>query len=132
MNTDGAKENVGEKPGYIYEVAADLGNQKNFSVRGNFPVGATSELINAELDKLLKAIGRQQAKACLPVEQAKLRHMERNLAQLIKNDAITSKKYAGHKSLPVAAQEQIENINKQRFEIDEQKGRIAELEAEAV
>jgi len=135
MNTDGAKENVGEKPGYIYEVSADLGNQKNFSVRGNFPVAASAELINSELDKLLKAIGRQQARACLPAEEAKLRQMERQLKTMIKNHEISSKKYTGHKTLPVVAQEQKENaesfIVEQRVQIEEQKDKIAALVKEA-
>jgi hypothetical protein len=135
MNTDGAKDNVGEKPGYIYEISAELGNQRNFSVRGNFPVGATAGYINVELDKLLKAIGRQQARSCLAAEKSKLSQMERQALAFEKRMAVDFEKYKGHKTLPQQAkldQETVSvNLAEQRSQLLEQKARISELEKEA-
>lgn len=135
MDTTGEKNNIGEKPGYIYEISAELGNTRNISLRGNFPVNADRKHIDAELDKITSAISRKQAQACLPIEKAKLRQMERQLDRMIKNAGINDEKYKQHKSLPVQAQLDRENeqtnIGEQRVQIKEQQERIKELETEA-
>jgi hypothetical protein len=135
MDTTGEKKNIGELPGYIYEISAELGNTRNISLRGNFPVGANRALIDAELDKIISAISRKQAQGCLPIEKAKLRQMERSLERMIKNSEINSEKYRGHKSVPMQGQldreNEMTNIGEQRIQIKEQNERIKELETEA-
>lgn len=134
MDTTGEKTNVGEKPGYIYEISAELGNTRNISLRGNFPMGADLGHINDELDKIIKAITRQQAKTCLPNERAKLRQMERQLASMVKNSEINEAKYKNHKTLPGTAllekENEITRINEQRVLIKEHEQTIEDLSQE--
>ena len=135
MDTTGEKNNIGEKPGYIYEISAELGNTRNISLRGNFPVNADRKLIDAELDKITSAISRKQAQSCLPIEKSKLRTMERQLERMIKNSEINAEKYKGHKQVPMQGQldreNELTNIGEQRVQIKEQMERIKELETEA-
>lgn len=47
--------------GYVYDFAAQLGNETTFTIRGNFDKGASKEAMNAELDKLRLVVTRQQS-----------------------------------------------------------------------
>jgi hypothetical protein len=49
--------------GYVFNFAADLGNGRQLSLNGNLNKGATTEEMNAEVDKIRAVFDRQQAKS---------------------------------------------------------------------
>lgn len=106
-----ADENVGQKPGYIFELGANLGSERTFSIRGNFAVGTTLAQINDELDKLVKATDRQLSRACIPGLEDALAKDEQQLDQFKRNLVLIEKKQAGHKSLPAQAESERDNAN---------------------
>lgn len=67
------------KPGYMYGFVADLGSGRQINVGGNFPIGASKEVMNAELDKLYDVLNRQQAKAAVPAIEQTIMEMEARL-----------------------------------------------------
>lgn len=78
-----------KKIGYAFNIVADVGNGKQFSISTNFDDGATEQEINDKVDMLRKVFDRQQAKsaslgASQEIEQLKLRHKaaEEDLAML--------------------------------------------------
>lgn len=117
MNTEGAKENIGEKPGYIFELGADLGSSRTFSIRGNFAVGTSLEVMNAELDKLVRACDRQLSKAVISTLEEDLFKHEHMLKKAERDYVSAGERTKGHKSLPAVEQANQEN----------QKANIAEL-----
>lgn len=50
------------KAGYVYNVAVSLGDGQSFTISGNFPVGASLDEMNGEIDKVMSVAGRQRAK----------------------------------------------------------------------
>ena len=60
------------KPGYLVGVVADLGSGRQLQFNTNLTLGATAEDMNAELDKLVGVINRQQARCVLPAMEADL------------------------------------------------------------
>lgn len=131
----GAETNVGEKPGYIFELTADLGCGRNYSIRGNFPVNTTLELMNTEMDKLVRVCDRQLSKAIIPNIEEKLRK-EENALLTFENNLKTLKKQAeGHKSIPAVAQGNIDNasinVNNQAQIVAEQKKLLERVKKDA-
>jgi hypothetical protein len=49
--------------GYLWNIAAGLGTERQMSISGNFSIGASAAEINAEVDKIISVVNRQQAKA---------------------------------------------------------------------
>lgn len=101
------------KPGYIMVMNANLGNERQLSITGNFPVDVSLEKINAELDKWGKAIDRKQAQASVPAIEKKvinLKDMIRNLKQQkLDTDARVAKKY-GDQRIPDPEQQNQHNL----------------------
>lgn len=131
----GAEENVGHKPGYIFELTADLGCGRNYSIRGNFGVGETLESMNKEMDKLVRVCDRQLSKAIIPNIEEKLRKEEHAL-QTFENNLKTLKKQAeGHKSIPAVAQGNIDNaqtnVSNQTQIVAEQKKLLERVKKDA-
>lgn len=59
-----------EEIGYAFNIVADVGNGKQFSLSTNFPKNMNAIDMNAEVDKLRSVFDRQQAKsASLGAEQ---------------------------------------------------------------
>ena len=121
MNTEGAKENVGEKPGYLFELGANLGSERTFSIRGNFPVGMTAEMMNVELDKLVKACDRQLSKACIPNMENEIAEMNDQLRRFEEDLADTTRNQGKHKALPAV---EVAKTDNQKTNIAAMKGKI--------
>lgn len=66
--------------GYAWDFNADLGSGRIVSVKGNFPVGATLEEMNAEMDKIRTVVDRQQAKSAIPAVETEIVQLERTVA----------------------------------------------------
>jgi len=62
-----------EKVGYAFRIGAQTADGINIDVTGNFPVGATNEVINTELDKWIDVFSRQRAKTVLADEENTLK-----------------------------------------------------------
>lgn len=65
-----------EKPGYMYRFTTDLGSGRMLEITGNFPLGASVESMNTELDKLRTVTDRQQAKSAIEGVKAKIKGLE--------------------------------------------------------
>lgn len=119
----GAEEN--QKPGYIFELTADIGCGRNFTIRGNFPVEASAETMHKEMDKIVRVCDRQLSKAVIPAVEKKLRDEERTLETFKANTKLLKKQAEGHKAIPAQAAANIENaesnVRAQEANIEEQK-----------
>jgi hypothetical protein len=71
-----------KKPGYLWTYMAKFDESHVLTLQGNFVVGATLAEMNGELDKVLAACERQQAKAEIPEQE---RNIERLRYQLHEN-----------------------------------------------
>lgn len=100
------------KPGYIFNLTADLGNGRNLTVTGNFPVDVTTAQINEELDKFTTAINRKQSQASVPGIEKKVIQLKDILAttekQLADLGARHQEKFP-HGRLPEAEQQNVFN-----------------------
>ena len=104
-------------PGYVFELTADLGSGRNFSIRGNFGVGETLEVMNSEMDKLVRVCDRQLSKAVIAnIEEDLFKH-ENMLEKAIRDYQAMEGRREGHKTLPATERAAQEN----------QKATIAEL-----
>jgi len=104
-------------PGYVFELSADLGSGRNFSIRGNFGVGETLEVMNSEMDKLVRVCDRQLSKAVIAnIEEDLFKH-ENMLEKAIRDYQAMEGRREGHKTLPATERAAQEN----------QKATIAEL-----
>jgi hypothetical protein len=111
-------DKVSGLPGYVFELSADFGSGRNFSIRGNFGVGAKLEDMNTEMDKLVRVVDRQLCKAVIPnIEEDIFKH-EKMLEKAKRDYATLDGRRQGHKSIPQTEISQLEN----------QKATIAELE----
>ena len=133
---EGAKANVGEQPGYIYELTGDLGCSRNISIRGNFPKGVTKEEIDAELDKLVRGIDRQLCKAVIAALEKDLAQHQRQLDKAVRDLAAMREISKGHKALPaveVTRQDnQVATIEELEAIVAQKKQFLAETKANAV
>lgn len=96
-------------PGYVFELTANLGSERNFSIRGNFPVGADLPMMNSELDKLVAATNRQLSKACLVSLEEDLAKHEGHLQASQANVATIQKKGERFKGTPQQMQADLDN-----------------------
>ena len=123
------------KPGYVFDLTADLGCNRGFTIRGNFAKDETLENMNKEMDKLVRACDRQLCRAVIPAMESKLREEERTLKTFLDNLEGTRKKAQGYKSLPVQAEAEIRNaettIAAQKAKIAEQKVLIERTKKDA-
>lgn len=118
--TDATEEllnTIKKLPGYVFELSADLGSGRNFSIRGNFAVGETLETMNSEMDKLVRVCDRQLSKAVIAnIEEDLFKH-ENMLEKAIRDYQAMEGRREGHKTLPATERAAQEN----------QKATIAEL-----
>lgn len=114
----GAEDNVGQKPGYIFELSADLGCGRTYSIRGNFAVNTPLETMNVEMDKLVRVCDRQLSKAVIGSMEEDIYKHEHQLGKFKADLLGMLARAKGHKSLP-----QIELANQEN-----QKTNIMEME----
>lgn len=82
--------------GYACVVARKFTNDLSVSFQCNFPVGATPEAINAELDKLAQVLDRQQTVIDIPTLERQIKQEKANLETQGKSIAdLTAKIEAG-------------------------------------
>jgi ribosome recycling factor len=79
--------------GYVYQFAATVADGMSVTFNGNFPVGVTTEEINAEIDRFRVVTERQRAKnevkmleAMLIEKEATIRNAEMDLRQYLKKN----------------------------------------------
>jgi len=79
--------------GYVYQFAATVADGMSVTINGNFPIGVSTEEINAELDRFRAVAERQRAKneiklleAELIAKEAMLRNAELDLRQYLKKN----------------------------------------------
>jgi hypothetical protein len=120
--------------GYAHSFIADLGNGRQISITGNFPVGADAAMMNVEMDKLFGVGNRLQAKAALAgasdeVEQAEFRakvakeDIEKHATKHKENKMTVSERTAWDRSL--------DNLNNLHKEIEYKKTVLERLAKEA-
>ena len=120
--TEELLDTIKKLPGYVFELSADLGSGRNFSVRGNFAVGETLENMNAEMDKLVRVCDRQLSKAVIAnIEEDLFKH-EKMLEKATRDYVAMESRREGHKTLPATEKAAQEN---QKATIDELKAMIA-------
>ncbi len=74
-----------KKVGYLFNANWDLGNGRSLSISGNLPVEADADHFNRELDKVVRALGRQRSILAIPAMKESL---EKGKAHL--NDQLTA------------------------------------------
>ena len=125
------KENIG----YAWNLVADLGNGKQFSISGNFHTDATAEHMGAEVDKVNAVVNRQQAKAAMiaVAQEVDQRIAQRDAAKGDLSDI--DAKHEAKGGLSAAERQQREaaakHIEKLNADIEYKKGVLAKLQDEA-
>lgn len=119
--TDELLETIKKLPGYVFELSADLGSGRNFSIRGNFGVDTGLDVMNVEMDKLVRVCDRQQARACISAIEEEIFKLERMQEKSVKDFNAGEARRKGHKSLPATEEANREN---QRTTIEELKALI--------
>lgn len=89
-----------DRPGYAFNLIAELGNGRQFNVTGSLPTGVTKEAVDAELDKFCASIDRIQSKAAIPALEQEITIMEDQLKAQQRNLDSVAANYKG-KNLPV-------------------------------
>lgn len=102
-------DTINKLPGYIFELTANLGSERSFSIRGNFPTSVSIGELNTELDKLVRATDRQLSKACIASLEDDLAKTESMLKQMENNVKAVIGKTKGYKELPPGAVAEQEN-----------------------
>jgi hypothetical protein len=79
--------------GYVYQFAATVADGMSVTFNGNFPIGVSTEAINAELDRFRAVTERQRAKnevkmleAMLIEKESMIRNAELDLRQYLKKN----------------------------------------------
>lgn len=108
--TDEVQIDLG-KPGYIFNLTANLGNERNLTVTGNLPVDVTVDQINAELDKFTTAINRKQSQAAVPAIEKRVVQMKDMLRNLGEQKKSAEERNAGQSRVPDAEKSNLHNIN---------------------
>ena len=96
-------------PGYVFELSANLGSERNFSIRGNFPIGASLEVMNAEMDKLVRVSDRQLSKACIASLEEDIAKHEQQLENAKSNLKLVQSKFKKYQELPATGAAEIDN-----------------------
>ena len=126
---------ISDLPGYVYELTANLGSERNLSIRGNFPPNVSLEVLNAELDKLVRATDRQLSKACIAALEEDLAKQEQILEHMKENVKLVDNKAKGYKELPASAQAErnnaITNVKTQEAFIERKKKFLAKTRKDA-
>lgn len=126
---------VKKLPGYVFELSADLGCGRNFSIRGNFDPGESVENMHAEMDKLVRVCDRQLSKAVIPAIEKKVREEKFTLDNFERNLGTILKQQSGHKSLPAVAEANRDNaqanVDRQRMVVAEQEALLERTKADA-
>lgn len=126
---------ISDLPGYVYELTANLGSERNLSIRGNFPPNVSLEVLNAELDKLVRACDRQLSKACIASLEEDLAKQEQTLEHMRENVKLVEAKSTGYKTLPPAAQAErnnaITNVKTQEAYVARKKAFLAKTRKDA-
>ena len=65
--------------GYVFSFAANLANGMALTINGNFSVGASHADMNAEVDKVKAVFDRQRAIEEVPMLEAQLDQVERQI-----------------------------------------------------
>lgn len=68
--------------GYVFSFAANLANGMALTINGNFPVGASHAEMNLEVDKIKNVFDRQRAMEEVPMLEAQLDTVERQIEQI--------------------------------------------------
>jgi predicted metal-dependent hydrolase len=123
-----------EEVGYAYNFVADIGNRQQITITGNFPVGATVEFMNKELDLVRRVHSRQQAQSALSAAKDKLEVLEERLRLTIEDNARTLTEY-GDKHLSVNERDALkrvkESIYQQEIDIESEKLLVERFAKEA-
>jgi hypothetical protein len=120
--TEELLDTIKKLPGYVFELSADFGSGRNFSIRGNFGVGESLETMNAEMDKLVRVCDRQLSKAVIAnIEEDLFKH-EKMLEKAIRDYQAMEGRREGHKTLPATEKAAQEN---QKATVEELKAMIA-------
>lgn len=80
MTEQAAKDN--SNIGYVFDFAAQLGNEMTFTIRGNFDKNASAEEISKEVDKLRTVVNRQQSISSISAWEDKLNKQKRLIANM--------------------------------------------------
>ncbi|MDE2343058.1 MAG: hypothetical protein KGL63_06645 [Betaproteobacteria bacterium] len=67
------------KIGYVFGFNAVLADGINFNIQGNFQKGATEKEMGHELDRLREVVERQRARNEIPIFEASLEELRRQL-----------------------------------------------------
>ncbi|MHB1938429.1 MAG: hypothetical protein ACYCOR_17875 [Acidobacteriaceae bacterium] len=73
-----------KKVGYLFNANWDLGNGRSLSISGNLPVEADADHFNRELDKVVRALGRQRSILALPAMKESLEKGKAHLNDQLK------------------------------------------------
>jgi hypothetical protein len=65
--------------GYVFSFAANLANGMALTINGNFPIGASHSEMNVEVDKIKAVFDRQRAIEEVPMLEAQLDQVERQI-----------------------------------------------------
>lgn len=68
------------KPGYAFNIIADVGSGIQVQITGSLPVGATREQIDAELQKFRKPLEKQRTLSVIPGIKEGIATAERTIA----------------------------------------------------
>jgi len=120
--TEELLDTIKKLPGYVFELSADFGSGRNFSIRGNFVIGESLETMNAEMDKLVRVCDRQLSRAVISnIEEDLFKH-EKMLEKAIRDYQAMEGRREGHKTLPATEKAAQEN---QKATVEELKAMIA-------
>ncbi len=124
-----------EKIGYAWNVVADLGNSRQFSISGNFSTTATKEDIDKEVDKVISVVNRQQAKAASIGVEQEISQLELRLDSASEDLADLDLKYGAKGGLSAAERQQreaaVKHLEKMGKDISFKKEYLSKLKEEA-
>ena len=80
-------------PGFLFQMTCDIGNGKNISISGNWPVGVDIEAINADVDMFNEAFDRQRAKHEAPLIEERLEGTRQQLESMLSDKEVYLKKH---------------------------------------
>lgn len=98
-------------PGYLFQFTCDIGNGKSINVSGNYPVGASTEFMNEEIDKIDAAFDRKRAQHEAPLIEERV---EGTRMQIESRESDLELFLKAHPNIKGAMEA---NVNKMRQEI---------------
>lgn len=119
-----------------FRMVCELGASRQLTIGGYFGAGASRELIDAELDKVLAAVNRQQSKSAIINLEAEIASMERNIRQMREDVARIDAKYTDGKKQPSVQERQhreacMINIKRVEEDIATKQGFLADCRKDA-